>query len=410
MPDPATVPVPNVVNLPRSEAEEKLKAVGLVGVVTTANSSTTPTGSVSSANPAAGTLVSLGSSVNLEVSGEPQQIKVPNLRGLTKLAAEHELTKVGLVVGKVKSQHSDSVPIGDISSTNPDADTLVSLGSSVDLEVSGEPQQVKVPNLWGLTKLMAENELTKVGLVVGKVKSKYSHSVPKGGVTHTIPPMDTLLSPGKEVDLHLSSGPEPQWTQYILPGFFVVLGIIVLGVIGYVITQDGQRFLTKLSDKEIARGLITFLIAITTVGVAIILAISTLALGEGDAGDKRFDRGKQVLSVLIGVLGTIVGFYFGSAVETKTAQQTLAITTTMLPDGGATKPYSSTTLRAAGGIPPLTWFVTPPLPDALTLDPATGMISGTPKAASQKSTFTFAVTDSAKPAASAKADLTLEIK
>src|SRR5262249_29502318 len=125
MPDPVTVPVPDVVSLPRSEAEEKLKAVGLVGVVTTANSSTTPTGSVSSANPAAGTPVSPGSSVNLEVSSGPQQIKVPNVRGLTKSAAEVKLTDVGLMVGKVKSKYSHSVPDGGVTNTNPPMGTLV---------------------------------------------------------------------------------------------------------------------------------------------------------------------------------------------------------------------------------------------------------------------------------------------
>jgi hypothetical protein len=62
----------------------------------------------------------------------------------------------------------------------------------------------------------------------------------------------------------------------------------------------------------VARGLITFLIVITTMGIAIMLAISTLFGEDGTDQDKTFDKGKQVLSVLIGLLGTIVGFYFGS--------------------------------------------------------------------------------------------------
>jgi beta-lactam-binding protein with PASTA domain len=53
MPASGTIDVPNVVGLPQSEAEAKLKRVGLVvGSVTTANSATTPTGSVSNTNPA----------------------------------------------------------------------------------------------------------------------------------------------------------------------------------------------------------------------------------------------------------------------------------------------------------------------------------------------------------------------
>ena len=33
---------------------------------------------------------------------------------------------------------------------------------------------------------------------------------------------------------------------------------------------------------------------------------------------ERFDRGKEVLSLLIGIFGTIIGFYFGSATQEKT--------------------------------------------------------------------------------------------
>lgn len=106
-----------------------------------------------------------------------------------------------------------------------------------------------------------------------------------------------------------------------------VIAVAILFVIGWGLAgKDG--FLKSLSDKEVARGLITFLIAITTVGIGVILAISTLFGKDGDGEDKRFDRGKQVLSTLIGVLGTIVGFYFGAVTETKastTQPQELAL-------------------------------------------------------------------------------------
>jgi hypothetical protein len=183
-------------------------------------------------------------------------------------------------------------------------------------------------------------------------------------------------------------------------------------------SQTDQTFLGKLAKPEVARGLITFLIAITTVGIAIILAISTLVLSEGDAGDKRFDRGKQVLTTLIGVLGTIVGFYFGSANESaqqkpQTEQsQTAAtkITTTSLPEGAVNKPYPQTVMQAVGLTPPLKWTVAPPLPAELTLDAATGTIGGTPTAPAPKTSHKFTVTDSAVPTVSSTAVLNLEIK
>ena len=57
------------------------------------------------------------------------------------------------------------------------------------------------------------------------------------------------------------------------------------------------------------------------------------------------------------------------------------ITTNKLLEGRRNRPYADT-LEAAGGTIPYTWSVTPALPAGLTLDPATGVISGTPTALS----------------------------
>ena len=340
---------------------------------------------------------------------DPETISVPELASLTQAAAEAKLKSAGLVVGTVTKVGSATIPTGSVSSAHPAAGTLVSTGSAVNLEVSSGPAQVTVPSVVGLTRPVAEERLKSAGLVIGAVNRQHSHSVPADGISSTIPAAGALVSPASAVTLDLSTGPEPDWTQYIPTGLFALLGIIVLGVIVYIVTQTGQSFLTKLADKEVARGLITFLIAIATVGIAIILAISTLVLTEGDEGDKRFDRGKQVLTVLIGVLGTIVGFYFGSATDPKQRTST-AVTTTVLPDGAANKPYPSTILQSTGLTPPLKWSVKPALPAGLILDAGTGTISGTPRSALPKTQFTFTVTDGATPAASSTADLKLEIK
>ena len=88
---------------------------------------------------------------------------------------------------------------------------------------------------------------------------------------------------------------------------------------------------------------------------------------------------------------------------------TLKITTTSLPDATVDPGYKQT-LVATGGVAPLKWSVSPPLPDSLKLDEATGTISGKPTAGQAKTQYTFKVTDSATPANSATAQLTLEIR
>lgn len=75
--------------------------------------------------------------------------------------------------------------------------------------------------------------------------------------------------------------------------------------------KDGGTLLRELSNFEVARGLITFLVAVTTVGIALILTVYVVVT-QDSAAEKKFILGKEVLTGLIGVLGTIVGFYFGA--------------------------------------------------------------------------------------------------
>jgi len=344
----------------------------------------------------------------------PDTVAVPDLVGLTQSVAEAKLKDAGLTVGTVSKASNASVALGSVSSTNPAAGTQVASGSAVSLAISSEPAQVAVPDVVGLTRTAGENKLKEAGLAVGAVKTRHDESVPADGISDTAPGAGTLVSPASEVKLFISKGPAISWLQELPPVLFGVLGLFVLSLIAFiVVAKPGHVFLEQLADKEVARGLITFLIAISTAGIAIILAISTLVLTEGDEGDKRFDRGKQVLTTLIGVLGTIVGFYFGSATETpkqKPPTEQAQITTTTLPDGAANQAYPPTILQSAGLTPPLTWTVTPLLPPKLTLDASSGTISGTSAAPLAKTQFKFTVTDGANPAASLTTNLTLEIK
>ncbi len=99
---------------------------------------------------------------------------------------------------------------------------------------------------------------------------------------------------------------------------------------------------------------------------------------------------------------------FGSQMTLTIAPaSTVAISTSSLPQATPNTPYT-TTLAAVGGVPPYTWSITlGSVPAGMTLNPSTGVISGT-TTANAESSFTLQVADSQTPTA-ATATTTLHI-
>lgn len=91
------------------------------------------------------------------------------------------------------------------------------------------------------------------------------------------------------------------------------------------------------------------------------------------------------------------------------APAALSITTTSLPSGQVGTAYTAT-LAANGGTSPFTWTLTSgTLPAGLSLNAATGAISGTPTATANSTPLTFQVKDSGSPQQSKTVSLTLTI-
>lgn len=101
-----------------------------------------------------------------------------------------------------------------------------------------------------------------------------------------------------------SNGGQP-WALYLMLLF--AIGLLLAMVLDAPIMK-------RLVEPGAARGLITFTISVATIGLAFTLVYQAFYSSDAGAGAaERFRRAREVFTGLMGILGTIVGFYFGSS-------------------------------------------------------------------------------------------------
>jgi hypothetical protein len=143
-------------------------------------------------------------------------------------------------------------------------------------------------------------------------------------------------------------------TAGILITVLILVFVVALGFAFWYAGPTGEGapdFIGRLRDQEYARGLITFIISVSTIILGFVLVIHAL-FGGSDPNEDRFRRGREVFTGLMGVLGTIVGFYFGAAQQPAPELQVAPIELIKAADG---------TLQAvtyiSGGTPPYRYTV-----------------------------------------------------
>jgi len=205
-----SVTVPDVSGMTQTAAQATLTGAGFtLGAVTPSYSATVAAGAVVSQVPAPGTSAATGTPVALVVSQGPQPVGVPNVIGQTQAEAGAAFGNVGLAVGSVAQQCSNTVAAGLIISQNPTTGALMVPGSAVALVVSSGLCNETVPNVVGQTQAAASAAIGAAGLAVGVVAQAYSPTVPAGTVISQSSAAGTSIPHGSAVSLTVSKGPEP---------------------------------------------------------------------------------------------------------------------------------------------------------------------------------------------------------
>lgn len=163
-PKGASVEVPDVVRLTFEDAERTLEARNLLAVREGDDfHPSIPDGSVISQSPGAGRKARENDRVLLIVSKGPERIEVPNVVGAQEADAIALLEGLGLDVISTR-QFSDEIEEGTVISQDPEPETLVDRGSTIDLVVSGGEVTVTVPNVTGISEERAREILIERNL------------------------------------------------------------------------------------------------------------------------------------------------------------------------------------------------------------------------------------------------------
>ena len=202
-------PTPDVVGQTFDQASAVLAEQGLaLQSVAEDYSETIPAGSILSTDPAPGSGIAPGGTVDAVVSLGPERYAVPDVRGSDPEVATQAIVDAGLATGGRVEAFDDTVPIGQVARTDPAIGESVPPDTPVDLVVSKGPEPVELKDVTGRKESVAVKRLEDAGLQVTLTR-EFSESVPDGRVVTMDPQAGTTVDSGSTVALVVSKGPPP---------------------------------------------------------------------------------------------------------------------------------------------------------------------------------------------------------
>lgn len=169
------VKVPDVVGKQMALARQILEDQHLRVNVVEVYDASVPAGQVVSQSPEAGATVKSERLVTINVSKGGEDMEMPDVKGLSRSAAENRLTKMGLNIGSLYEKYSDE-EAGTVISTDPPIGSKINKGTTVDLTISKgqKTKKVSVPDVTGASLESAKESITSRNLRVGSITKQPS--------------------------------------------------------------------------------------------------------------------------------------------------------------------------------------------------------------------------------------------
>ena len=167
-------------------------------------------GEVLATEPIGGTALEENETVVLVISLGAERVQIPiDLVGKSLQGAEILIQSAGLKVGEISYAYSETFAAGMIVNVLAPM-TELPLGGSVDLLVSDGRVPVVIPiGLEGRGVSEVEAALETLGLIARRIGVR-DEFVPKGYVVAFEPPSQSYVRGGSEVEILVSTGPEPR--------------------------------------------------------------------------------------------------------------------------------------------------------------------------------------------------------
>ena len=134
-----------------------------------------------------------------------RRVTVPQVVGLPEQTAVAQIAKAQLTSTKVTAP-SDTVPEGEVISSDPPPGTKVDEGTTVQLTVSTGPTAVTVPDVTGRTFSEAKALLEDLGLTVGDPEEVDDPKTEKDVVIDSNPGAGTSVAPNTAIVLRVGTG------------------------------------------------------------------------------------------------------------------------------------------------------------------------------------------------------------
>lgn len=140
--------------------------------------------------------------------GPGSYLDMPVTDGRSLTDVRHDLETMGLQVMVEESFH-DTVPEGNVISTDPPSEGSVHKDATVHVLVSKGIEMKEVPDIGGKTQQEAATTLSDAGLTLGEVTQDWSEEVPADAVMSQSVPPGTQVPHDSPVDIVISKGRQP---------------------------------------------------------------------------------------------------------------------------------------------------------------------------------------------------------